>query len=303
MYIFTWLVLLKIDLSLISLENERKMNYIQKYTCNPRQLGGMIMKLHSHKTPPIIDYVRETNDKKNYEEIKHKIITYPCNHFAIKLSALGVDVCEDTCAKQLESLIHLATQVESKVLIDAEQHDLQEKIDAFADYSMEKFNQHEVVVYKTYQMYKKEANEKLMEDLTAPRSYFMGIKLVRGAYLKQDQPLGVLCNTENETHHQYDQGIKDFVKHHMIGDELLCATHNPRSVYLAKHLIRQHQLQNISFAQLLGMSDYMTQDLQAHGYKAYKYLPYGEFRESIPYLLRRLYENYPMTQYMDTNLF
>ena len=64
---------------------------------------------------------------------------------------------------------------------------------------------------KTYQMYKKEANEKLMEDLTAPRSYFMGIKLVRGAYLKQDQPLGVLCNTENETHHQYSIHVLDTI--------------------------------------------------------------------------------------------
>ena len=79
---------------------------------------------------------------------------------------------------------------------------------------------------------------------------------------------------------------------------MICATHNVRSILLTKKLIKDNQLDNVEFAQLLGMSDSITDVLQKKGYKVYKYLPYGHFHESIPYLLRRLYENYPMIQYI-----
>ena len=48
------------------------------------------------------------------------------------------------------------------------------------------------------------------------------------------------------------------------------------------------------FAQLMGMSNNLSRSLAAQGFKTYKYLPYGNLKESIPYLLRRLHENYPM---------
>ena len=80
---------------------------------------------------------------------------------------------------------------------------------------------------------------------------------------------------------------------------MLCATHNFRSIYLARHYINKHELTNIEFAQLLGMADVMTNDLQENGFKVYKYLPYGSFHQSIPYLLRRLYENYPLVRHLD----
>ena len=289
---------IKIDLSLVSSVHIQTMNFINKFTCTPPQLGRMITKLRAQNTPPIIDYVRESSNYDNFNEIKDKICTYPCNTFAIKLSTLGVDVSENKCASQLESLIHYATQMDSTIMIDAEQHDIQDRIEALTDYYMQVSNTEKVVVYKTYQMYKKGANERLMEDLSGKRDYKLGVKLVRGAYVYQDKRLGVLCKNEQETHQQYDQGILDFVSHGTFEDKLLCATHNARSVYLARYSIDHHDLKNIEFAQLLGMCDYMTKDLQSRGYKTYKYLPYGEFRESVPYLLRRVYENYPMIRYL-----
>ena len=43
----------------------------------------------------------------------------------------------------------------------------------------------------------------------------------------------------------------------------------------------------------MGMSDGQSQEL-AKKYTVYKYLPYGDFQDTLPYLIRRLYENYPM---------
>jgi hypothetical protein len=47
----------------------------------------------------------------------------------------------------------------------------------------------------------------------------------------------------------------------------------------------------VSFAQLLGMGDGLTRDLLDKGAKVYKYVPYGSFWETVPYLSRRLIEN------------
>lgn len=275
------------------------MNFINKFTCNPRQLEHMIKKLHAQNTPPIIDYIHERAHYHNFDELRSKIHLYPRNVFAIKLSSFGVHYNENLCIQQVETLLDYAQGQESTLCIDAEEHDIQERIANITDYFMEKYNQKYPVVYKTYQMYKKDMNREFYEDVTLPRDYKIGIKLVRGAYLKEDKPKGVLCDKEEETHKQYDQALYDFVSHHRKGDRLLCATHNLRSIYLARHYIKKHKLTNIEFAQLLGMADNMTNDLQENGFKVYKYLPYGSFHQSIPYLLRRLYENYPMMRHLD----
>merc|ERR1711974_558847 len=47
----------------------------------------------------------------------------------------------------------------------------------------------------------------------------------------------------------------------------------------------------VYFGQLLGMADHLTFTLARHGYKAYKYVPYGPIDEVVPYLIRRTQEN------------
>lgn len=273
-------------------------HFINKYTCTPQQLKSVIYKLHKLNTPPMIDFISEYSNYKNYEEIKEKMEIYPNNYFSIKLSSLGIKISENKCANQLEQLIETAKKYNNTILIDAENHEIQERIDALTDYYVSLYNIQSPMIYKTYQMYKKNAITKLKEDLQYTRNYKIGVKLVRGAYISQDKKLNVLCNSENEVHEQYDNGIHQFIKDHQEGDKLLCATHNIRSTFLARNYIKNHNLTNIEFAQLYGMRDCMTQELENSGFKVYKYLPYGNFYESIPYLLRRLHENNSMIKYL-----
>jgi proline dehydrogenase len=75
--------------------------------------------------------------------------------------------------------------------------------------------------------------------------------------------------------------------------EVLVASHNRDSVeYTVK---RMEELgkdrEKVYFGQLLGMADHLTNTLGAHGYKAYKYVPYGPIDEVVPYLIRRTQEN------------
>ena len=78
----------------------------------------------------------------------------------------------------------------------------------------------------------------------------------------------------------------------------MCATHNENSInYCNKLLENDNNSVNIEYAQLMGMSDNLSNSL-AQTYKVYKYIPFGNLYETIPYITRRLYENYSILQYI-----
>ena len=105
-------------------------------------------------------------------------------------------------------------------------------------------------------------------------------------------------NTAEDTHRCYDGVIQLLLRHrfqHGKGLEIMIATHNKESIEKAVTLMSELGLgpddESVHFAQLLGMSDNLTFTLGNQGYNAFKYLPYGEVDEVVPYLLRRAQEN------------
>jgi proline dehydrogenase len=75
----------------------------------------------------------------------------------------------------------------------------------------------------------------------------------------------------------------------------MVASHNRDSVKLTiKEMDRNGVLPRsgvVTFGQLYGMQDQISYCLGKNGYPIYKYLPYGNIQEVIPYLLRRAQEN------------
>src|SRR5690606_27250317 len=73
------------------------------------------------------------------------------------------------------------------------------------------------------------------------------------------------------------------------------ASHNETSTQLALNLINRYSItehyRKVKFSQLYGMRDNLTFNLGAVGFNASKYLPYGEVKKAIPYLIRRAQEN------------
>jgi len=79
------------------------------------------------------------------------------------------------------------------------------------------------------------------------------------------------------------------------GAELMLATHNAASLELACGRMRELGIPRagggVFFGQLLGMADAASFSLGAAGYQVAKYVPYGEVRLVVPYLVRRAQEN------------
>ena len=189
----------------------------------------------------------------------------------------------------------MASNTNSSILIDDEQSIYQDKIDEITDIMIEKYNKERPTVYKTYQMYRKDRLETLETDLCKFSNLKLGIKLVRGAYLNEEKKINqeLFHSRIEETHDAYNKSIKKLVTNNSDFKAII-ATHNKESCNLLMDLLNEKDSIKIktkfSSAQLLGMSDDLSSKLSKE-ITVYKYIPYGPFLETVPYLIRRLYEN------------
>lgn len=263
---------------------------LNRFTIQKRQIPFLLKKLEKEKIKPILDYTNENykNHEKNYKEIISLIQKYPKQYIAIKLSSLNI-IQPILTERYLKQITENSIKKDSKLFIDAEQSFLQCNINYLTNEFIKEYNKDKVYLYKTYQMYRKDSLKELEKDLSEPRDYSIGVKLVRGAYYNEDISTGMLYLKKEETDNNYNRGIYLFHELSKEKDILMCATHNEKSISIAKRLNR-----NIEFSQLMGMSDSLSQNLVKENYKVFKYIPYGNFRDTYPYLIRRLYENYPM---------
>lgn len=231
---------------------------INRFTCTEKQLPFFIKNLKDKKLIPILDYANENyiNTDNNILKIKNLINTYPNNMIAIKLSSFGIqDNNNWKSKKNIFEIIDMAIDNNCKILIDAEYDLIQNDINRITDEAIEIFNKNKVNIYKLYNL--------LEYDITKNRDYSLGIKLVRGAYYNIDKNFNILYNTIEDTHFNYNKGIKLFVNNSKSNDLLMCATHNIESINYTKNFIdKDPNLKNkIEFAHLLGMSDKLSNQL------------------------------------------
>ncbi len=271
---------------------------VNRFTCSPKQLPKYIEFIKKKQMVPIIDNICENGEKhlENFKNIKTDINTYPMTTFAIKLSSLNLrnpEYCTLKIQDQAHEICELASEMGSQVIVDAEEYAINHKINKIVDNLMEEHNQENVTVYKTYQMYRRDTTTMLLDDLKKERNHKVGCKLVRGAYYNQDVYSNKLFWKIEDTHRSYNEAIRYFLENSSSSDQLLCATHNYDSNDIAAKHFHQGK-KNVSIGHLLGMSDYLSESLAEEGIRVYKYLPYGEYQDTLPYLSRRLYENYPI---------
>mgnify|MGYP006082946683 CR=1 FL=1 len=279
-------------------------NLINRFTCTEKQIPIIINKLNKQNIYPIFDYINENknNHYNNFNKIKSVIQQYPNNHFAIKFSSLNIENDYNLSKQYSNELCEIAINNNSKILLDAENYIIQDKINDLSNELVSKYNSDQVNIYKTYQCYRTDSKQILLDDIEKSKqdNYIIGAKLVRGAYYNEDFKHNILYNTINETHSNYNKSVLEFMKNCNDYDKLMIASHNEDTIKLCESL--KHTLyceQNIEYAQLLGMSDSVSNSLALNSSnKVFKYVPFGKLRESLPYLLRRLEENKDMIKYI-----
>jgi proline dehydrogenase len=190
-----------------------------------------------------------------------------------------------------------------RILVDAEDYCMQDAIDELTDEAMRTFNKERAIVFATLQMYRHDRMPYLRRiyDDSVEKSYYPGIKFVRGAYMEEERKRAELmgypdpiCKDKKATDENFDGGVK-FVVEHIDRMELFMGTHNEESNYKLAALIEEKNIEKnnprIYFSQLLGMSDNISFNLAHAGYNVTKYVPYAKVRDVLPYLLRRAEEN------------
>ena len=190
-----------------------------------------------------------------------------------------------------------------KILIDAEEVEVQNAIDDLAIKMMRKYNLNSPIVYNTVQMYRKDRliylNEMISNQLND--GVIFGLKLVRGAYMEQERNLAVsmniespICDTKNDTDKNFNSGL-DFVFNNFERISFVCASHNEDSILKVLTMMESKNLKsndsNVWFGQLYGMSDNISFNLASKNFNTFKILPFGPVRNLMPYLIRRAEEN------------
>lgn len=204
---------------------------------------------------------------------------------------------------RIDKMCEAAYNAGVPILIDAEHSWVQDTIDDIVRSMMEKYNKKEPIVYNTYQLYRHDKLASLKADFqyAEVRGFFLGAKLVRGAYMEIERERALnnsypspIQPNKNATDLDYDQAIL-FCLDNIDSIGLMAGTHNDKSsLLLAQEMEKRsipHNHPHIYFAQLLGMSDNLSFNLGDAKYNVAKYMPYGPVKSVMPYLFRRAQEN------------
>lgn len=251
-----------------------------------------------------IEYASQSN-KSILVDFKISSLIYPV--LLEKKSNTGLNEEEQHLYAELKNrvlyIIQQCRMKNLKVMIDAEESWLQDSIDALVYEAMQANNQSVCIVYNTIQMYRKDSLKLLQTSIkdSKEKGYFLGVKLVRGAYMEKEQERATLgnypspiWNSKQETDLAFDRGIKLCLDNHSTV-KVCCASHNEQSVLYMMEQIQELVIDKESgdgiFAQLMGMSDHVTYGLASWDFAVFKYMPYGNIKDIMPYLLRRAEEN------------
>ena len=243
---------------------------------------------------PIINFSVENNlsNKIIFEEFK-KISKYVNNEHkvALKLSLFNFNL--DIIKKVIDLLI----KKNVKVLIDAENENNFTKYNNLSNQLIKIYNKDKANILKTYQMYRKDSMDILEYDCNYAKNncLYQGIKLVRGAYYKEDQHKNVLFNKKEKTDLNYNKSLI-YLYNNSNNKSIIIASHNQESINLGYLLNQENKI--FEFAHLLGMNEKKYDKLIKNGEKVNVYIPYGPYQYMLPYLTRRLYENIDTFKYM-----
>lgn len=209
--------------------------------------------------------------------------------------------------KRVDAICYHAANKNMSVFFDAEESWIQDAIDHLVWLMMRRYNKKRVVVYNTFQLYRKDRLQFLIDsyDRAQKAGFLLGAKLVRGAYMEKEGERAAEMGYENPvneskqiTDDMYNTALR-FCLDHLDTMAVCNASHNADSNMVMVEIMDKKGIPadhpHTLFSQLYGMSDNITFNLANAGFRVAKYVPYGQVRDVIPYLIRRAQENTSVT--------
>ena len=204
---------------------------------------------------------------------------------------------------RFEQVCKAAYDNDVALLVDGEESWMQDAADEMVENMMRKYNKEKAVIFNTLQMYRWDRLDylKLLHEKAIADGFFIGMKLVRGAYMEKENKRAEengypspICKSKQATDENFDNAVI-YMLDHLDKMSIFAGTHNEESSYKLMELMQQRSLSKndnrIWFGQLFGMSDNISFNLAENGYNVAKYLPFGPVRDVMPYLIRRAEEN------------
>lgn len=149
-----------------------------------------------------------------------------------------------------------------------------------------------------FQSYLKRMRQVIKDEVASSKAlgYNLGIKLVRGAYMREERAIAASAGKESpvhdsieNTHASYNDNMEHILNNITEDGLLMIASHNIGTIEKGKEIIERLDIKDrrVRFGQLKGFSDQITTTLANEDYKVFKYLPYGPTETVLPYLVRR----------------
>ena len=205
--------------------------------------------------------------------------------------------------KRVDYLCDVGNKNNVKVLIDAEESWIQNAIDTLGIEMMRKYNKKRANVFLTHQCYRTGTLDKVKNNLELAKkeNFYLGVKLVRGAYMEKERKRAIVNNYTSPIHNSKDNTDEEFNKSLMFCVKninkvsLWVGSHNENSCLKLMEMMKDNNIskddQRIWFSQLYGMSDNISYTLSSLKYNVVKLIPFGPIEKTIPYLIRRANEN------------
>lgn len=248
-----------------------------RYAATRKELPRVMKQVIERGEKIILDYacenrpLREANNVLD-ESVKLVKILDPGSMFAIKYTSFGSRDSPVIANSYINTLVNFAKSRDVRICLDAEDVLYPELCyNMMADHN----TKDRVHVYKTYQMYRRDAMVELLDDIASSDKdkIMLGVKLVRGAYLKKQDNV---FTVKGETDSEYNKAIRTILQFPHV--HAILATHNEHSLITATNFRKERYVT----AQLLGMG--------REGHIDYRYIPTGTLWELTPYLFRRFME-------------
>ena len=195
---------------------------------------------------------------------------------SIKLTQLGLDLGEDLCRQNVDSLVSLAKSINSRVEIDMESHEYVDRTLNLVEHFQHEYG----CVRSVLQAYLYRTED----DVRRMCRHQVPIRLCKGAY---NEPPSVAMPEKAKVDENYLKLARLLLDD---GAYPALATHDPRMIdgilaHITKTGRKPHEFE---FQMLYGVRRDLQKMLIDQGYRVRLYVPYGD--AWYPYFMRRLAE-------------